>query len=96
MSAILCCKRRMPRMTAYDPKNLDVMPIWISTVLWLGVATVVASFLALVGVLVYYFADVTPAIWLFWLALLAFPTGFILILTALVGNIVVRRRRQHS
>lgn len=83
-------------MTTHDHTNLDVTPTWIATVLWLGVATVVVSFLALVGVLVYYFTGVTPAIWLFWLALLAFPTGFILILAALVGNIMVRRRRQHS
>lgn len=96
MSAFLCCKRRIPSMTTYDHKNLDVMPTWIATVLWLGVATVVVSFLALVGVLIYYFAGVTPAIWLFWLALFAFPTGFILLLIALVGNVMVRRRRQRS
>ncbi|WP_022871537.1 hypothetical protein [Yaniella halotolerans] len=83
-------------MTTYDHKNLDVTPLWISTVLWLGVSIVVVSFLALVGVLIYYFAGVTPAIWLFWLALLAFPTGFILLLVALLGNIMVRRRRQRS
>lgn len=86
----------MARMTTHEHKNLDTTPAWISTVLWLGVAIVVVSFLALVGVLVYYFAGVTPAIWLFWLALLAFPTGFLLILVALVGNILVRRKRQYS
>lgn len=86
----------MARMTTHEHKTLDTTPAWISTVLWLGVAIVVVSFLALVGVLVYYFAGVTPAIWLFWLALLAFPTGFLLILVALVGNILVRRKRQYS
>lgn len=86
----------MARMTTHEHKSLDTTPAWISTVLWLGVAIVVVSFLALVGVLVYYFAGVTPAIWLFWLALLAFPTGFLLILVALVGNILVRRKRQYS
>jgi len=93
---IMSCKRRMARMTTHEHKSLDTTPAWISTVLWLGVAIVVVSFLALVGVLVYYFAGVTPAIWLFWLALLAFPTGFLLILVALVGNILVRRKRQYS
>lgn len=83
-------------MTAYEHKSLDTTPVWITTVLWTGVAIVIVSFLALVGVLAYYFAGVTPAIWLFWLALLAFPTGFLLILVALVGNILVRRKRQHS
>lgn len=83
-------------MTTYDHKNIDVTPTWIAAALWLGVAIVVVSFLALVGVLIYYFTGVTPAVWLFWLALLAFPTGFILILVALVGNIMVRRRRQRS
>ena len=92
----MSCKRRMARMTTHEHKSLDTTPAWISTVLWLGVAIVVVSFLALVGVLVYYFAGVTPAIWLFWLALLAFPTGFLLILVALVGNILVRRKRQYS
>lgn len=65
-------------------------------VLWLGVSTVVISFLALIGVLVYYFMGVTPATWLFWLALFAFPTGFILLLVALIGNIFVRRKRQRA
>lgn len=83
-------------MTTQDHNNLDATPAWISAVLWIGVAIVVISFLALGGVLAYYFAGVTPAIWLFWLALLAFPTGFIFILVALVGNILVRRRRQRS
>ncbi len=64
--------------------------------LWLGVSTVVISFLALIGVLVYYFAGATPATWLFWLALLAFPTGFIFMLIALIGNVFTRRRRQRA
>lgn|SRR5699024_7458130 len=92
----LCCKRRILHMTTQKSQNLDVPPAWISAVLWVGVAIVIASFLALIGVLVYYFAGVTPATWLFWLALLAFPTGFILMLIALVGNVFVRRKRQHA
>lgn len=83
-------------MTTQESQNLDAMPAWITTVLWTGVSIVVVSFLALVGVLVYYFVGVTPATWLFWLALLAFPTGFLLILLALVGNIIIRRKRQHA
>lgn len=83
-------------MTTENSKNLDATPFWITTVLWLGVAIVVVSFLALIGVLVYYFAGVTPATWLFWLALLAFPTGFILLLIALIGNVFVRRARQRA
>ncbi|GAA2044648.1 hypothetical protein GCM10009720_26950 [Yaniella flava] len=81
-------------MTTQENRNLDAMPTWITTVLWIGVSIVVISFLALIGVLAYYFAGVTPAIWLFWLALLAFPTGFLLLLVSLVGNILVRRKRQ--
>jgi FtsH-binding integral membrane protein len=83
-------------MTAQQPQDLDTTPTWISTVLWLGVSIVVISFLALIGVLVYYFAGVTPATWLFWLALFAFPTGFILLLVALLGNIWVRRKHQRA
>ena len=83
-------------MTTQENRNLDAMPAWITTVLWIGVSIVVISFLALIGVLAYYFAGVTPAIWLFWLALLAFPTGFLLLLVSLVGNILVRRKRQHA
>jgi len=79
-----------------EHKSLDAMPSWINVVLWSGVAIVVTSFLAVVGVLVYYFADATPTTWLFWLALLAFPTGFIFLLVALVGNVIVRRKQQHS
>ena len=94
MSVYLCSKRRMTAMTAQKSQNLDAMPAWITTVLWLGVSIVVISFLALIGVLVYYFVGVTPATWLFWLALFAFPTGFILLLVALIGNILVRRKRQ--
>lgn len=81
-------------MTTHESENIDATPVWISVVLWIGVATVVASFLALIGVLVYYFAGVTPATWLFWMALLAFPTGFIFLLIALVGNVIQRRTRQ--
>ena len=84
----------MTPMTRQDSQNLDATPPWIRVVLWLGVSTVVISFLALIGVLVYYFMGVTPATWLFWLALFAFPTGFILLLVALIGNIFVRRKRQ--
>jgi len=83
-------------MTAQQSQDLDTTPTWISTVLWVGVSIVVISFLALIGVLVYYFAGVTPATWLFWLALFAFPTGFILLLVALVGNIWVRRKHQRA
>ena len=83
-------------MTTQKSQILDVTPSWITAVLWIGVAIVVVSFLALIGVLVYYFTGVTPATWLFWLALLAFPTGFILMLVALVGNVFVRRKRQHA
>ena len=83
-------------MTTPKSPNLDATPAWISAILWLGVGIVIASFLALLGVLVYYFAGMTPATWLFWLALLAFPTGFIFMLIALVGNVFVRRKRQHS
>ncbi|HEY4536063.1 MAG TPA: hypothetical protein VIG71_08855 [Enteractinococcus sp.] len=83
-------------MTTPKSQNLDATPAWISAILWLGVGIVIASFLALIGVLVYYFAGVTPATWLFWLALLAFPTGFIFMLVALVGKVFVRRKRQHS
>lgn len=96
MGGLVCCKRRITRMSAQEHKSLDATPAWITTILWLGVGIVIVSFLALVGVLVSYFAGVTPAIWLFWLALLAFPTGFVLILLALVGNIVTRRKRQLS
>ncbi len=92
----LCCKRRMTPMTTQKSSNLDATPAWIAAVLWSGAAIVVVSFLALIGVLVYYFAGVTPATWLFWLALLAFPTGFILMLVALVGNVFVRRKRQQA
>ena len=94
MGIDLCCKRRMTAMTAQKPQNLDATPAWITTILWLGVSIVVISFLALIGVLVYYFVGVTPATSLFWLALFAFPTGFILLLVALIGNILVRRKRQ--
>ncbi|HEY4558756.1 MAG TPA: hypothetical protein VIG82_11245 [Enteractinococcus sp.] len=83
-------------MTAQKSHDLDAMPAWITAVLWCGVGIVVISFLALIGVLVYYFVGVTPATWLFWLALFAFPTGFILLLVALVGNIFVRRKRQRA
>ena len=83
-------------MTTQKSSNLDATPAWISAILWIGVAIVVASFLALIGVLVYYFVGMTPATWLFWLALLAFPTGFILMLVALVGNVFVRRKRQRA
>lgn len=83
-------------MTAQQSQDVDTTPTWISTVLWLGVSIVVISFLALIGVLVYYFAGVTPATWLFWLALFAFPTGFILLLVALLGNIWVRRKHQRA
>ncbi len=83
-------------MTPDEHKSLDAMPSWINAVLWSGVAIVVISFLAVVGVLVYYFTGATPTTWLFWLALLAFPTGFIFLLVALVGNVIVRRKRQHS
>ena len=83
-------------MTTQKSQNLDATPAWIAAALWIGVAIVVVSFLALIGVLVYYFAGVTPATWLFWLALLAFPTGFILMLVALVGNVFLRRKRQHA
>ena len=83
-------------MTAQQAQYLDATPAWISAVLWLGVSTVVISFLALIGVLVYYFAGATPATWLFWLALLAFPTGFIFMLIALIGNMFTRRRRQRA
>lgn len=79
-----------------DHTNLDATPAWITTILWAGVAIVVVSFLALIGVLSYYFAGVTPATWLFWIALLAFPTGFLVLLAALVGNIMIRRGRQRS
>lgn len=96
MRVCLCCKRRMTTMTTQDSRNLDASPAWITTVLWAGAGIVVVSFLALIGVLVYYFAGVTPAVWLFWLALLAFPAGFILMLIALLGNILVRRKRQHA
>lgn len=94
MGIDLCCKRRMTAMTAQQSQNLDATPAWITTVLWFGVSIVVISFLALIGVLVYYFVGVTPATWLFWLALFAFPTGFMLLLVALLGNILVRRKRQ--
>lgn len=83
-------------MTTENPRNLDATPAWISAALWLGVGIVVVSFLALLAVLVFYFATVTPPTWLFWLALLAFPTGFILMLVALLGNVFVRRARQHA
>ena len=86
----------MTPMTAQHSRNLDATPAWISTLVWLGAAIVVISFLALIGVLIYYFVGVTPATWLFWLALLAFPTGFIFLLIALVGNILVRRKRQRA
>ena len=85
----------MTPMTRQDSQNLDATP-WIRLVLWLGVSTVVISFLALIGVLVYYFAGATPATWLFWLALFAFPTGFILLLIALIGNVFVRRKQQRA
>lgn len=96
MNGLVCCKRRITAMTAQQSQNLDATPAWISAVLWLGVSTVVISFLALIGVLVYYFAGATPATWLFWLALLAFPTGFIFMLIALIGNVFTRRRRQRA
>ena len=83
-------------MTTHATADLDTTPLWIRAVLWVGVASVVISFLALIGVLVYYFAGVTPATWLFWLALFAFPTGFILLLVALIGNVFVRRQRQRA
>lgn len=96
MGVDLCSKRRITPMTTPKSQNLDATPTWISAILWLGVAIVVISFLALIGVLVYYFTGTTPATWLFWLALLAFPTGFILMLVALVGNVYVRRKRQRA
>lgn len=86
----------MAAMTAQQSRNLDATPAWITALVWVGVAIVVVSFLALIGVLVYYFMGVTPATWLFWLALLAFPTGFIFLLIALLGNILVRRKRQRA
>ncbi len=86
----------MTPMTAQHSRDLDATPAWISILIWLGAAIVVVSFLALIGVLVYYFVGATPATWLFWLALLAFPTGFILLLIALLGNILVRRKRQRA
>lgn len=86
----------MTAMTAQDSQDLDTTPRWISAVLWTGLAIVVASFLALIGVLISYFAGITPATWLFWLSLLAFPTGFIFLLIALVGNVLIRRKRQHA
>jgi len=83
-------------MTPDENKSLDAMPSWITAVLWSGVVIVVVSFLAVISVLGYYFADATPATWIFWLALLAFPTGFIFLLVALVSIVIVRRKRQHS
>lgn len=83
-------------MTPAERKNLDATPSWINAALWSGLAIVVISFVAVIGVLIYYFAGATPATWLFWMALLAFPTGFVLILFALVGNVIVRRKRQRS
>lgn len=83
-------------MTTENHRNLDATPAWISAILWLGVSIVVVSFLALIAVLVFYFAAIAQPTWLFWLALLAFPTGFILMLVALIGNVFVRRSRQHA
>lgn len=71
-------------------------PAWINAVMWVGLVTVILSFLALMAVLVSYFMEVTPITWLFWSALFAFPTGFIFLLIALVGNVFVRRQRLHT
>lgn len=63
-----------------------------TVLLWIGVATVISSFLVLVAVLVMYFMGFTPPAWTFAVTLFAFPVGFIFLLVYLVAAAFARRR----
>lgn len=59
----------------------------------LGVVITVLSFIALLTILGLYFAEVTPAASLYWVALWGFPVGFILMCVYLLLNIRGRRQK---
>ncbi|WP_146340815.1 hypothetical protein [Nesterenkonia sp. NBAIMH1] len=62
-------------------------------VLILGVAVTAVSFVALLLVLVLYFADTVPHASLYWLSLWGLPIGFVLMLSYVL---LALRRRQHA
>lgn len=60
-----------------------------------GVITAVAS-IALLTILVFYFADLTPHSWVYFAALWGFPAGFSLMILHMLLSIRGRRRRRVS
>lgn len=71
--------------------NREIHPSF-TVLMWIGVVTVLGSFVSLVVVLGYYFAAATPPVFLFWVTLFAFPIGFIFILIYIIAAVFTRRR----